>query len=43
MRPAAEHDRHSLGETSSISLANLNVRPYPHQERILETLETMAA
>jgi len=33
-----EHDRRSLGETSTISFANLDVRPYPHQQRMLETL-----
>ena len=33
-----EHDRRSLGEASTISLANLDVRPYPHQERMLEAL-----
>lgn len=37
-RALAEHDRRSLGETSTISFANLDVRPYPHQERILERL-----
>lgn len=33
-----EHDRRSLGETSTISFANLDVRPYPHQQRMLEAL-----
>lgn len=33
-----EHDRRSLGETSSISFANLDVRAYPHQQRMLEAL-----
>ncbi|HWF51614.1 MAG TPA: DEAD/DEAH box helicase family protein, partial [Solirubrobacteraceae bacterium] len=33
-----EHDRRSLGESSTISFANLDVRPYPHQQRMLETL-----
>jgi superfamily II DNA or RNA helicase len=33
-----EHDRRSLGESSTISFANLDVRPYPHQERMLEAL-----
>jgi HKD family nuclease len=28
----------SLGESSTISFANLDVRPYPHQERMLEAL-----
>lgn len=34
----AEHDRRSLGETSTISFANLDVRPYPHQQRMLDAL-----
>lgn len=33
-----EHDRRSLGETSTISFANLDVRAYPHQQRMLEAL-----
>ncbi|MGH2893570.1 MAG: DEAD/DEAH box helicase family protein, partial [Solirubrobacteraceae bacterium] len=33
-----EHDRRSLGETSTISFANLDVRPYPHQQRMLDAL-----
>ncbi len=33
-----EHNRRSLGETSTISFANLDVRPYPHQQRMLEAL-----
>ncbi len=33
-----EHERRSLGETSTISFANLDVRPYPHQQRMLEAL-----
>lgn len=37
-RALAEHDRRTLGETSTISFANLDVRPYPHQERMLERL-----
>jgi superfamily II DNA or RNA helicase/HKD family nuclease len=37
-RALREHDRRSLGETSTISFAGLDVRPYPHQERMLETL-----
>jgi len=37
-RALQEHDRRSLGESSTISFANLDVRPYPHQERMLETL-----
>ncbi len=34
-----EHDRRSLGESTTISFANIDVSPYPHQERMLETLE----
>jgi superfamily II DNA or RNA helicase/HKD family nuclease len=37
-RALREHDRRSLGERSTISFANLDVRPYPHQQRMLETL-----
>lgn len=37
-RALREYDRRSLGETSTISFANLDVRPYPHQQRMLETL-----
>ena len=33
-----EHNRRSLGEASTISLANLDVRPYPHQQRMLDAL-----
>src|SRR3954454_18693483 len=33
-----EHDRRSLGEATTISFANLDVRPYPHQQRMLEAL-----
>src|SRR4051812_49539441 len=33
-----EHDRRSLGESSTISFANLEVTPYPHQQRMLEAL-----
>lgn len=33
-----QHDRRSLGEASTISFANLDVRPYPHQRRMLEAL-----
>lgn len=39
-RALAEHDRRSLGETSTISFANLDVRPYPHQQRMLDALMT---
>lgn len=37
-RALREHDRRSLGEASTISFANLDVRPYPHQQRMLEAL-----
>ncbi len=37
-RALAEHDRRSLGERSTISFATLDVRPYPHQQRMLEAL-----
>ena len=37
-----EHDRRSLGEASTISFANLDVRPYPHQQRMLEALDDRA-
>jgi superfamily II DNA or RNA helicase/HKD family nuclease len=33
-----DHSRRSLGETSTISFANLDVRAYPHQQRMLEAL-----
>jgi superfamily II DNA or RNA helicase/HKD family nuclease len=33
-----DFDRRSLGETSTISFAHLDVRPYPHQQRMLEAL-----
>ncbi|MGI8414498.1 MAG: DUF3427 domain-containing protein [Solirubrobacteraceae bacterium] len=33
-----EHGRRSLGESSTISFANLDVRPYPHQQRMLDAL-----
>lgn len=38
LRALQEHDRRSLGETSTIDFANLDVRPYPHQQRMLEAL-----
>ena len=38
LRALREHDRRSLGEMSTISFANLEVRPYPHQQRMLEAL-----
>jgi HKD family nuclease len=34
----ADHDRRSLGESSTISFANLDIRPYPHQQRMLDAL-----
>jgi superfamily II DNA or RNA helicase/HKD family nuclease len=37
-RALRDHDRRSFGETSTISFANLDVRPYPHQQRMLEAL-----
>jgi len=37
-RALAEYDRRSLGEVSTISFANLEVRPYPHQQRMLDAL-----
>ena len=33
-----EHDRRALGEASMISFAGLDVRPYPHQQRMLDAL-----
>ena len=33
-----EHDRRSLGEATTISFAGLDVRPYPHQQRMLDAL-----
>ena len=41
-RALREHDRRSLGEASTISFANLDVRPYPHQQRMLEALDGRA-
>jgi superfamily II DNA or RNA helicase/HKD family nuclease len=38
LRALRDHNRRSLGETSTISFANLDVRPYPHQQRMLEAL-----
>jgi len=37
-RALDEHDRRSLGESSTISFANLDVHPKPHQQRMLEAL-----
>ena len=33
-----EHDRRSVGTASTIDFANLDVRPYPHQQRMLDAL-----
>lgn len=38
LRALREHNRRSLGESSTISFAGLDVRPYPHQQRMLEAL-----
>jgi superfamily II DNA or RNA helicase len=38
LRALREHDRRSLGATSTIDFASLDVRPYPHQQRMLEAL-----
>jgi superfamily II DNA or RNA helicase len=37
-RALKEHDRRALGEASTIAFANLDVRPYPHQQRMLDAL-----
>lgn len=37
-RALRDHDRRSVGEASTISFANLDVRPYPHQQRMLDAL-----
>ena len=37
-RALEEYDRRSLGEASTISFATLDVRPYPHQQRMLDAL-----
>lgn len=37
-RALREHDRRAVGEASTISFANLDVRPYPHQQRMLDAL-----
>ena len=37
-RALQEHDKRSLGEATTISFANLDVRPYPHQQRMLDAL-----
>ena len=33
-----DHDRRAVGTASTISFANLDVRPYPHQQRMLDAL-----
>ena len=38
VRALEEYDRRSVGEVSTISFANLDVRPYPHQQRMLDAL-----
>ena len=37
-RALDEHDRRSLGEVSTIAFTGLDVRPYPHQQRMLDAL-----
>lgn len=37
-RALREHDRRSLGEATTITFANIDVRPYPHQQRMLDAL-----
>lgn len=37
-RALQEYDKRSLGEATTISFANLDVRPYPHQQRMLDAL-----
>ena len=37
-RALAEFDSRSLGESTTISFAGLDVRPYPHQQRMLDAL-----
>jgi superfamily II DNA or RNA helicase/HKD family nuclease len=37
-RALQEYDRRSLGEATTISCAGLDVRPYPHQQRMLDAL-----
>jgi superfamily II DNA or RNA helicase/HKD family nuclease len=38
VRALEEFDQRSLGEVSTISFAHLDVRPYPHQQRMLDAL-----
>lgn len=37
-RALREHDRRAEGKASTITFANLDVRPYPHQQRMLDAL-----
>ncbi len=37
-RALREHERRSVGASTTIDFANLDVRPYPHQQRMLDTL-----
>ncbi|NLT06075.1 MAG: DUF3427 domain-containing protein [Solirubrobacterales bacterium] len=37
-RALSEHERRSTGAASTISFANLDVSPYPHQQRMLDAL-----
>ena len=37
-RALREHDRRAVGAATTIDFANLDVRPYPHQQRMLDTL-----
>ncbi len=38
-RALREHERRSVGSATTIDFANLDVRPYPHQQRMLDTLK----
>lgn len=42
-RALREHDRRSVGSASTIDFANLDVRPYPHQQRMLDSLKVERA
>ncbi len=37
-RALREHERRSVGAATTINFANLDVRPYPHQQRMLDML-----
>ncbi len=37
-RALREHESRSVGAATTINFANLDVRPYPHQQRMLDTL-----